>query len=104
VTKPISHGTQSIFASCYNGVITYGSESINCNSGYVLASGICQPKTYAGTQSISYNARTYNFASFTIAYDSPMVKTSTSTTLSGGTSTLTATFTLGTDGTSVSVS
>ena len=51
-----------------------------------------------------YNGRTFSFTSFILLYGTPQTKISSALTIPGGTSTLTATFTLASNGTDVTLS
>ncbi len=67
-------------------------EGSNCSpKGKTVASGV-------------YNGRTFSFTSFVLSYGTPQTKTSSALTISWGTSILTATFTLWSNGTDVTPS
>lgn len=67
-----------------------------CIDGYETAS--CTPKQKVITN-VSYNSKNFVFTDFTLFYNSPQTKTSQLLNITNGTSTLTAQFTLDSDGT-----
>ncbi len=73
----------------------------SCESWYEWAS--CSAKQKTITSGV-YNGRTFSFTSFVLSYGTPQTKTSSALTISWGTSILTATFTLWSNGTDVTPS
>ncbi|MDD5213776.1 MAG: S-layer homology domain-containing protein [Candidatus Gracilibacteria bacterium] len=82
---------------------TYPTCDFTCNTGYTKQGGSCIAKSTAITTAIS-NSRTFSFTAFTLYYNSPQTKSSLPLSIANGTSTLTTTFTLASNGTDVSLS
>jgi hypothetical protein len=56
ITKTFTGGSASMLASCTDGTLTYGTESVNCDANYVLQSGSCAADICTGS------APEYSFA------------------------------------------
>ncbi len=102
ITRPIPTCSSPANATLVPGT-TYPTCDFTCNTGYTKQWWACVVKSATVTTAIS-NSRTFSFTPFTLYYLNPIQKTSLALAISNWTSTLTSTFTLDSDWTSVSLS
>lgn len=102
IIRPIPTCSTPANATLVSGT-TYPTCDFTCNTWYTKQWWACITKSTVVTTAIS-NTHTYSFTPFTLYYSSPIQKTSLGLNLSNGIYTLTTTFTLSSDWTSVSLS